>query len=266
MLVNRRLNRPNSRSLMTASRALAVVVDHPPQIAHVVLPAFEERLVDVALVELRVPDDRHHPPAPPVRPEPLVRIEVVLHQRRERRHRDPEPDRAGGDVHVVGVLGARRIGLHPAERAEALELLPGLPAEQVLDGVEHRARVRLHRDAGPTGGARPCRARSSGSPPTPSLPGGPRPSVRRRSAGRGWRGESSTSRARGIRRSSARSIVMRSGPAMRNGVSRSISEWASGWFIGARSSSLLQVSLFRRRAKCAFDSAGKNGNCAIKFL
>ena len=126
--------------------ALAVVVDHPPQVAHVVLPPFEERLVDVALIELRVPDHRHHPPAVPVPTKPFVRIEIVLDQGRERRHRDPEPHRPGGDVHVVGVLGARRIGLHPAEGTEAFELLPRLSSQQVLDGVEHRARVRLHRD------------------------------------------------------------------------------------------------------------------------
>ena len=66
-------------------------------------------------------------------------------ERREQRHRDAEPDRAGREVDAVGVLGARRIGLGAAERAEALELVARLAAEQVLDGVEHRARVRLDR-------------------------------------------------------------------------------------------------------------------------
>ena len=41
--------------------ALAVVVDDPPQIAHVVLPAFEQRLEDVALVEFGVARERDHP-------------------------------------------------------------------------------------------------------------------------------------------------------------------------------------------------------------
>ena len=36
--------------------ALAVVVDHPPEIAHVVLPALEQRLEDIALVELGIAD------------------------------------------------------------------------------------------------------------------------------------------------------------------------------------------------------------------
>ena len=43
-----------------AVEALAVVVDHPPEVPHVVLPAFEQRLEDVALVELGVADERHH--------------------------------------------------------------------------------------------------------------------------------------------------------------------------------------------------------------
>ncbi len=40
--------------------ALAVVVDHPPHVAHVVLPAFEEALVDVAFVELGVAGHGDH--------------------------------------------------------------------------------------------------------------------------------------------------------------------------------------------------------------
>src|SRR5581483_5696057 len=41
-----------------AVEALAVVVDHPPEIAHVVLPAFEQRLEDIALVQLGIADER----------------------------------------------------------------------------------------------------------------------------------------------------------------------------------------------------------------
>ena len=53
-----------------AVEALAVVVDHPPQIPHVVLPAFEQRLEDVALVELGVADQRHHAARRAARPSP----------------------------------------------------------------------------------------------------------------------------------------------------------------------------------------------------
>src|SRR5437660_1272482 len=38
--------------------ALAVVVDDPPQVADVVLVALDQRLVDIALVELGVADQR----------------------------------------------------------------------------------------------------------------------------------------------------------------------------------------------------------------
>ncbi len=51
-------------------QALPVVVDHPPDIADVVLPALEQGLVDVALVELGVADDGHHPPGRRPRPAP----------------------------------------------------------------------------------------------------------------------------------------------------------------------------------------------------
>src|SRR3546814_4599017 len=52
--------------------------------------------------------------------------------------------RAGREVDVVDVLGARGVGLRATEAAEVLHLVAALVAEQVLDGVEHRARMRLH--------------------------------------------------------------------------------------------------------------------------
>src|SRR3954452_12858512 len=39
-----------------AVEALAVIVDHPPDIVQVVLPAFQQRLEDVALVQLGIAD------------------------------------------------------------------------------------------------------------------------------------------------------------------------------------------------------------------
>ncbi len=109
------------------------------------LPALEQRLVDVALVELGVADQRHHAPLLGSGLVPAARLHVVLHQAREGGHGDAEADRAGREVDVVGVLGARRVGLRAAHGAKALEMLAALPAEQILDGVEHRAGVRLHR-------------------------------------------------------------------------------------------------------------------------
>ena len=75
---------------------------------------------------------------------------VVLHQRREAGHCDAETDRAGRKVDVVGVLRPRRVRLRAAEAAEARQLILRLAVEEVLDGVEDRARVRLDRH--PVGG------------------------------------------------------------------------------------------------------------------
>src|SRR6185437_2159335 len=125
--------------------ALAIVVDHPPGVAQAVLPAFGERFEDVALVHLGVTDKRDHPPLAAVL-RPAVRLDVILRQRREQRLRDAEPDRAGREIDIVGVLGPRRIGLRALEAAEVLQLVAALAAEQILDGVKHRARMRLHRD------------------------------------------------------------------------------------------------------------------------
>ena len=110
-----------------AVEALAVVVDHPPEIADVVLPALEQRLVDIALVELGVADDRHHParrlgrraPARAVARSPgsATRTAVIG---------GAQPDRAGGEVDAPHVLGPRRVGLRAAERAKALEVVARL--------------------------------------------------------------------------------------------------------------------------------------------
>ncbi len=143
-------NRPaifmNRRSETTEFEALAVVVDHPPAVFEAVLPVFQERLVHVALVDLGIAHERHHAPLGPTRA-PALGVHVVLHQAGEARGGDAETHRARGEVHVIGVLRARGIGLGAAEGAEALELVQRLVAEQVLDGVEHRARVRLDRHA-----------------------------------------------------------------------------------------------------------------------
>src|SRR6185503_19925831 len=113
-------------------------------IAQALLPAFEDRLEDVALVELSVADQRDHAAFGLVQP-PAVGADIVLHQGREQRLRDAEPDRAGGEIDVVGVLGARGIALRALVAAKVLELLPALAAEQILDGMIDRARMRLDR-------------------------------------------------------------------------------------------------------------------------
>ena len=124
--------------------ALAVIVDHPPEIAHVVLPALQQGFEHVALVELGIAHQRDHAPRG-VRVDRPLAGEIVLDQRGEHGLRRAEPDRAGGEIDVVVVLGARRVGLRPAEAAEAFEPFPALASEEILDGVEDGRRVGLHR-------------------------------------------------------------------------------------------------------------------------
>src|SRR5262249_21358607 len=126
--------------------ALAVVIDDPPAIAQALLPAFEDRLEDVAFVELGVADEGDHA-ALGLLQAPAVRAHVILHERGEQRLRHAEAYRAGGEVDVVGVLAARRIALRALVAAKALELVPALAAEQILDGVIDRTGVRLDGDA-----------------------------------------------------------------------------------------------------------------------
>ena len=118
--------RAKRRSDDEGVEALAVVVDDPPDVADVVLPAFEQRLEDVAFVELGIAE-RAQSSARRAgrRPKSLVR-EIVLHERRKAGQRDAEADRAGGEIDIVGVLRARRIRLRAAEGAEPFELRRGV--------------------------------------------------------------------------------------------------------------------------------------------
>ena len=114
--------------------ALAVVVDHPPEVPHVVLPALQQGLEHVALVELGIAHQRDHPPG--IAADQPLAGEIVPGERGGRRSAPRPADRAGREVDVVVVLCARGVGLGAAEAAEALEPLAALMAEQVLDGVE----------------------------------------------------------------------------------------------------------------------------------
>jgi hypothetical protein len=125
---------------------LPVVVDDPPAIAQTLLPAFEQRFEDVALVEFSVADQRDHAPFGPAQT-PGMRAHIVLHQRGEQSLRHTQADRTGGEIDVVGILGARGIALRTLVAAECFEPFARLLAEQVLDGVEDRRGMRFHRHA-----------------------------------------------------------------------------------------------------------------------
>ena len=128
--------------------ALAVVVDHPPAVAEVVLPAFEQRLVDVALVELGVADQRDHAALRAGRVVPAVGVHIVLHQAGEQRlrRRRGRPSRSRNRRRRCPWCARDRTARRRS-RGSSRSFSRRLVAEQVLDGVEHRARVRLHRDA-----------------------------------------------------------------------------------------------------------------------
>ena len=61
--------------------------------------------------------------------------------------RHTEAHRAGGEIDIVDVLGARGIALRTLVAAEIFQLFARLLAEQILDGVIDRRGMRLHRDA-----------------------------------------------------------------------------------------------------------------------
>ena len=110
------------------------------------LPAFQERFENVALVHLRVAHQGNHPPRGLLAVHQAVEAQVILHQRGEQGRRDPQPHRAGGKIHRASVLGTRGVGLSAAQPPESLEVVQALVAQQVLNGVEDRRGVGLDRD------------------------------------------------------------------------------------------------------------------------
>ena len=138
------LDPPEEPLAHDAVERLAVVVDHPPAVAQVVLPALLQHLVDIAFVKLGVADKRDHPAGIDLGP-PVLGADEVLHHRGQRGDADAKPDRAGGEIHIVDVLGAARVALHAAVAAKILHLLARLVAHQVLHGVEDRRGVGLDR-------------------------------------------------------------------------------------------------------------------------
>ena len=124
---------------------LAIVIDDPPAILQAVLPAFQQAFENVALVQFGIADHCYHAAGRALRAQALG-SQIVLDQAGEHGDGGAEPDRAGGKIHIVDVLGARRIGLSAAQAAIVFQLLPRLLPEQILDGVKDRTGVGLHRD------------------------------------------------------------------------------------------------------------------------
>ncbi len=102
-----------------AVEALAIEVDDHRHVAEVAEAVLEDRLPDVALVELRVADEGHEPALRLAR-DRLAEVEpqVAIGERREHRGDRTEADRARREVDRVGILGPRRVRLQPAELAQ----------------------------------------------------------------------------------------------------------------------------------------------------
>ena len=73
-------------------------------------------------------------------------MDVILHQAGEQGLGHAEPDRAGGEIHHLAILGAGRIGLRALVAAEIHQLLAALAAQKILDGVKGGTGMRLDRD------------------------------------------------------------------------------------------------------------------------
>ena len=128
-----------------AVERLAVQVHHPEHLAEARDPGVGDRLPDGALVELGVAEQRDLAAAR--RRVEAVVLEVAARHGAPDRRGGADADGAGGVVDRVGVLRPARVALQPAEGPQRLEVGPLEAAEQVVDGVQHRRGVRLHRDA-----------------------------------------------------------------------------------------------------------------------
>ena len=103
-----------------------------------------DRLPAGALVELGVADQRDLAAAAR---DVEVAGDVAVRERAPDRRGGAEADGAGGVVDRVGVLRPARVGLQPAVLAQRRQVAAVEAAEQVVDRVQDRARVRLDADA-----------------------------------------------------------------------------------------------------------------------
>ncbi len=59
--------------------ALAIVIDDPPGIAEIVLPAFEQTFIDIAFIEFGIPDQGDHAAKRTISG-PVFGLDIVLNQ------------------------------------------------------------------------------------------------------------------------------------------------------------------------------------------
>ena len=128
-----------------AVETLAVVIDDPPDIADVVLPAFQQGFVNIALVQFRIAGDGDVPAGLEIRCGQIVQPDIILDQAGKTRNGHAQPDGACGKIHLRPILDPAGIGLGAAELPQPGHFFHGLPAEQIIGGVKHRAGMGLHR-------------------------------------------------------------------------------------------------------------------------
>ena len=120
-----------------AVERLAVEVDDPDRLLQPARRRVEDRLPDVALVELGVADQRDEAAAGPA--ELAVVVHVALHQRTEQRRGGAEPDRPGRVVDGDRILRPARVGLQAAEVAKRAQVRLVEPARAGTRGRAARA-------------------------------------------------------------------------------------------------------------------------------
>ena len=127
-----------------AVERLPVEVDDPQHLAEARDHRVDERLPDRALVELGVADERDVAAA-------LRHVEVpghvALRDRAPERRCRTDADRPRREVDDARILGPARIALQAAELAQPRQVAAIERAEEVVDRVQDRRRVRLHGDA-----------------------------------------------------------------------------------------------------------------------
>ena len=126
-----------------AVERLAVEVDDPHHLAEARDHRVRDRLPAGALVELGVADQRDLAAAAG---DVEVAGDVAVRERAPDRRGGAEAHGAGGVVDRVGVLRPARVGLQAAVGAQRGQVAAVEPAEQVVDRVQDRARVRLDAD------------------------------------------------------------------------------------------------------------------------
>ena len=126
-----------------AIEALAVQVDDPEHVRQRPRLRLDDRLPDVALVELRVTENGDEPAAGAAAE---VGLHVPVRQRAEERRGRSQTHRARRVVDRERVLRAARVRLEAAVFTKLGQVGTVEPAEQVLDRVQHGRCVRLHRD------------------------------------------------------------------------------------------------------------------------